>query len=349
MVAEPRLQAALRAWPGLEGARVTPVTTGLINLTFRVDVESGSYALQRLSPIFGREVHRDIEAVTRHLAAKGCPTPRLVRTDVGDLDYLDEDTKVWRLLTWVEGICHTAVTSEDVAREAGALLGRFHTALFDFNTPLAHVRLGVHDTPRHLEGLRQALTTGGKNAPDAAVPLAEEILRAAETIPPLPNSPLRLVHGDPKVSNLLFTREGRGWAMIDLDTVARMALPLELGDAFRSWCNRSGEDTPAPRFDVDLFEAAVSGYAREASASLNALERSALVTGTRTIMVELAARFARDIFEDQYFGWDATRFPSRREHNRVRAQGQLALARDLERRHAEAERVVEKAFRSGSG
>lgn len=349
MVAAPPPADALQAWSTTIGRepRVTPITTGLINLTFRVETEAGRrYALQRLAPIFGREVHVDIEAVTAHLEGHGVLTPRLVRTANDALDVqLTEDGSVWRLMTWIDGVCHTRLVDPRLGGAAGQLLGRFHAALTDFEVPFRHARLGVHDTPRHLQGLRAALDAGRVH-PDHAViaPLGEAILRAAERLPPLPDLPRRVVHGDPKVSNLVFTAEGHGRALIDLDTLARMPLPLELGDALRSWCNPNGEDAQSARFDLEIFEAAITGYAEQAHQAIDLAERDALVTGTRTIMVELAARFCRDAFEDRYFGWDPERFPTRSAHNRVRAERQLALAQDLEQRAAEAERIARRAF-----
>ena len=50
--------------------------------------------------------------------------------------------------------------------------------------------------------------------------------------------------------------------MIDLDTLTHMPLPLEMGDAFRSWCNPRGEDHSRAEFRLDLFGAAIRGYAR---------------------------------------------------------------------------------------
>ena len=63
-----------------------------------------------------------------------------------------------------------------------------------------------------------------------------------------------------------------------------------------------------------------------------------------TIATELAARFAVDAFEDAYFGWDPSRFPSRSEHNRVRALSQLALARSVRARADALEALVARAF-----
>ena len=56
-------------------------------------------------------------------------------------------------------------------------------------------------------------------------------------------------------------------------------------------------------------------------------ELVSIVTGLETVCLELAARFCVDVFRDEYFGWDPARFASRRDHNLVRARGQLALGR----------------------
>mgnify|MGYP006285891507 CR=1 FL=1 len=349
-MSEAAAREVLSSWPGLADAPLRRVTAGLINLTFRVEGPRGAYSLQRLNPIFGREVHQDIDRVTAHLAAAGLVTPRLVPTAEGALDLahpgpVEQGGGVWRLMTWVEGECCDRVDGPGRARQAGRLLGRFHAALADFTAPFAHRRLGVHDTPAHLAGLERALEEHRAHPDhDRIRPLGEAILQAAEKLPPLPRDPERVVHGDPKISNLIFDPSGEALALVDLDTVARMPLALELGDAFRSWCNPAGEDAAAARFDLALFEAAVTGYAETAGSTLTEAEKEAFVAGARTVMVELAARFCRDALEERYFGWDPGRFPSRSAHNRIRAEGQLTLAQNLFERAREAEARVEAAF-----
>jgi hypothetical protein len=106
-------------------------------------------------------------------------------------------------------------------------------------------------------------------------------------------------------------------------------MAFELGDAMRSWCNPGGEDAEHVHFDLPIFAAAIAGFRSEADALVTRDEKIAIVTGLETVCIELAARFAIDVFEDCYFGWDATRFPSRRAHNLVRARGQLALGRQV--------------------
>ena len=112
--------------------------------------------------------------------------------------------------------------------------------------------------------------------------------------------------------------------LIDLDTVAPMPLHLELGDAWRSWCNPKGEDETEAQFDLDVFEASVHGYA-EAGPTLEAEERDALVFGVEVISLELAARFLADALNESYFGWNAERFATAGEHNLARARGQWSL------------------------
>jgi hypothetical protein len=91
----------------------------------------------------------------------------------------------------------------------------------------------------------------------------------------------------------------------------------------------------------------VQGYAagaEDAGFVLAAGEPESFVPGLVTVALELSSRFCTDAFEDRYFGWNPARFPSRREHNRVRAAGQLALARAVLERRGEAEALVARVF-----
>ncbi len=335
----------LDAW-GLAGSRLRPWGAGLINRTWLVEADGGHrYALQKLHPIFTARLHEDIEAVTAHLARKGVTVPRLVRTRGGAL-CTEGEAGLWRLLTWVDGISRDALGSPAEARAAGALLGRFHLAVADLEHAFVAARLGVHDTARHLRVLGDALVEHAGHPRHAQVAqLAAAILEAAAALPDLPVLPDRTVHGDPKISNLLFDpATGGGLCLVDLDTLSRMPLPLELGDAFRSWCNPRGEDRRDAHFDLALFAAAIDGYAAVTRGWLSEPEWRAIVPATRTICVELAARFCADALRESYFGWDPARFATRGEHNAVRAAGQLAEALALAAVADEAARIVARAY-----
>ncbi len=355
MIAPPGHEV-LAAWGWQHGVEVAPLTGGLINATFAVRRDGRPEAvLQRLHAVFAPEVNLDIDAITAHLAGHGLTTPRLVRTVDDRAWKTDVDGRSWRALTWVEGVTVQAVHGPDVARAGGELVGRFHRALADLDHTYAFARAGVHDTAAHLArlGERLAVATGDGRAiftiePEVlaeAVDLGRAIMATVTVLPPMPALPRRHAHGDLKISNLLFASvaPARGAALVDLDTLGLQTLAFELGDAMRSWCNPRGEDAGAVGFDLAIFAAAIGAWRDVVGDRVDPRERAAIVTGLETVCVELAARFATDVFDDRYFGWDPVRFPSRRAHNLVRARGQLALAAAVRAVRADALAIVTAA------
>lgn len=334
----------LQAW-GLAGARLSPLGSGLINRTWLIETGGQRLVMQQVNPIFAPAVNDDIRAVTGHLRSKGLIAPELLPAADGSY-WQQHEGDTWRLMTWVHGTSHERLSTVAQAQEAGALLARFHRALDDCQHEFHHARAGVHDTPRHLANLRRALAEHRTHPQYAAVPsLAEEILSLAAALEPLPVTPDRLVHGDPKINNILFDPVShKALCLIDLDTLGRMPLPLELGDAFRSWCNPRGEDDQQSAFSLAFFRGAVEGYASGAAGWITPVECKAIVPATLTIYVELAARFCADALNESYFGWDASRYPSRSVHNQLRAASQLAAARSLLDMRGAAEEVVRSVF-----
>jgi len=334
--------AAVLQHYAVDALELKRITRGLVNLTVEITGHGGKRSiLQRLHPVFDANVNQNIDAVTTHLADKGMLTPRLVRTRSGDLG-VEYGDGLWRMLSFIEGRALNRVEHSGQAGEAASLLGRFHAALLDFDEALHVTRPPIHDLQRHLGRLRALLDDPADHrlqseVSDLAVRL--EGLHQKHRAP-TPGDP-RLVHGDPKISNVLFAAdEDVACCMIDLDTLTRMPLALELGDAFRSWCNPLGEDHPEAVFDLGLFEAALEGYAREARNFLTPDEISAIVPATLEIHFELAARFLADALEETYFAWDATRYASRGEHNLARALGQMSAARSLVGKFDAAERLT---------
>jgi Ser/Thr protein kinase RdoA (MazF antagonist) len=319
-------------FPDWEVATVGPLGSGLINQTFLLTTHGNHAVLQRLAPIFSPIINENIVAVTAALAAAGLTTPRLLPTRDGRLWLeLGGNDGVWRLQTFVPGASFDKVQNPAQACAAGALVARFHRALDGLAHSFRGLREGVHDTGKHLLRLREALAVHADHRLIArAGPLADAIFTRAQDLPPLPDLPPLLCHGDLKLNNILFAGEAppaseQALCLIDLDTVGPMPLAYELGDAWRSWCNLSGEDATAARIDVEIFRASFAGYASGIGRDLTKAERQALLGGVEWISLELASRFAADALVEDYFGWDPRRFSSRGEHNLVRGRGQLAL------------------------
>lgn len=331
------MQPPLSAWPALEGLDHRPLSGGLINDTFSVG-DPPVAVVQRLHRIFRPEVNLDILAVTAHLAEKGLVTPRLLPTTDGWW-VLDDEGGCWRALSWVPGVTVHALDGPARAAEAGALVARWHAATDDLDHDFAFSRPGAHDTPAHMAKLRRVLDEHrAHRLYDEVAPLAEGLLADWGTWEGRLDLPERLAHGDLKVSNLRFTEDGRGLCLLDLDTMGRLSLDVELGDAWRSWCNRSSEDAAEVRFDTELFGASARAYL--AVRPLDDETRDALPGGVERICLELASRFAADALEECYFGWSSEVAPTRGEHNLVRARGQLALARSTRASRQEMERLL---------
>lgn len=338
----------LARWDTGVVASVAPFGSGLINDTFAVDAERGRFVMQRVHPVFAPQVHDNIAAVTERIVARGLVSPVLVVTRDG-AGWVEDGGDVWRLMTRIAGVSFAAVGSSAQAHAAAALLGRFHEALVDLPHVFVAMRTGVHDTPAHLAALAAAVATHPDHRlAQQVAPLADAIARRAAELPALDGVPSRVLHGDPKFNNVLFAApEGVGAelpvCLVDLDTVGPGALHLELGDMWRSWTNRRGEDERQAFYDATVFEASLAGYA-SARVAPDADEREALVHGVEWITLELAARFAADALVEGYFGWDAKRFAARGEHNLVRALGQWTLHQQVVDARAARARLLAAAW-----
>ncbi len=340
---------------GREGAGVEPILVGNIHRTFAVHSAEGEFVLQRVNSIFSIGIHENIRAVTEHLEAKGVPTLRLVRTVADDLVADLGEHGVWRLLTRVPGVSHEICSSPELARAAGGLVARFHTALGDLDHGFQPLGIRWHDTPAYLRELEETLARHPSHHLHGEVSkLADRILETAREWSPLLGVGERVVHTDLKFNNLLFDpaadpERPEAVSLIDLDTVCRLPLFVELGDAWRSWCNRRGEDSAEAELDLDLFRASVAGYLGELRIELGREERASLVHGLERSSLELAARFAADALYESYFGWDPERFESRAEHNLVRARGQLSLAEQARATRDEQARALQVDSSVGAG
>ena len=325
-----RLDLVLESWD-LQLVSFKVLETGLINKSFKVDVSDGrTFVLQKISDRFSAEVTGKIHRLTSHLESSGLKTFHVLEGKNGQLieTYKGES---WRLLSFLEGLSLSRVQTNLQASEAGALLARFHLALEGYEDEDFRTTLSSHDIHLHLTKLEKAVRKNKAGPFYSEVKSRAEILfTVVNKLPPMTGVTLKVLHGDPKISNFLFSADKtKAECILDLDTVGPASLPLELGDAFRSWCNPIGEDGENGFFDSDLFKSAFESYANVAGRFLSQDVREELVLGTLYVYFELSARFLLDVLEEKNFGWDPARFSSSAEHNLVRAKGQFNAGQDL--------------------
>ena len=303
------------------------IQSGLMHSTFKVQTNESNFILQRLHhKLSTQAILNDYVRVTAHLHEKGFSAPRVCKARDGQHIFVDEDSRWWRLTTYVPGETHERVSSVEQAAQGAQILGAFHTGMLDFPFPFESAH-PLHDTDGHLDGLTQALANPSYNAHWHLVSeVAKQIVELMSHVRIPTDLPQRVVHGDPKISNVMFLGP-QAMGMIDLDTCNRHTVLVDLGDAIRSWC-RDGYEDEVQRFHLDRFEGILDGYAKS-GAGLNPSEVEVLWMAGPMITLELASRFARDVLEDNYFAFDEANYPNRREHNLARMKSMVFLAQDM--------------------
>ncbi len=329
---------------------VKPISVGLIHQTYQVRAAKGTFVFQRLHPILASDaIGKDFFVVTTFLNDQGFPAPKCVVSKKMKVLVKDADGHKWRAQTFLPGKTFTTMRDAKMAREAGAMFGAFHKTLAYLNYDFKSAKI-LHETEKIFDAFTKVAKKHWKSPlmRDVAADVAFVSQEMHKVL--LPKSlPLRAIHGDPKISNLLFDAKGKASGIVDLDTCNRRPLLVETGDMFRSWCG-SEEDNPKNKFRLDIFKAGWQGYEKSVSPPgqsggvrgglLTRQERTLVPLSAATITLELASRFLADYFNDNYFGWDATRYPSRRAHNLARARGQLALYRDIQKKMPKMKKIV---------
>ena len=304
---------------------VEPLGTGLLHATHRVSTRAGAFVLQKLDPVIGDAAVEDARIVGEFLASRGFRVPVFQPARDGSVLVRDGGDR-WRLYPMIAGQAFDVVAHPAMAREAGRLVGEMHRHLRDLDYEPRGSIPHFHDTAFILDELRSV----ADRLPAPMRPIADRI---AGELPALvldaraAGEPATVIHADLKISNVLFDA-GRAVAVIDLDTLMRHFRLIDLGDAFRSWCATGTEDDPALDFDAGRFAAALEGYACGWGDPVDA---RLCLRATRLLAWELAARFLIDVVRDRYFGFDAGRYASRRDHNVARALGQFRLGEAVAR------------------
>lgn len=281
---------------------------GRINDTWMV---GDSHVLQRVnSRVFTRP-----QAVMRNLSRLLAYDDTLLIAPVPTRDgasfVLDERGDLWRLFP--RRIARNLETLPrflygPAAEAYGALMARFT----DFPHVLEPVIPGFHELDRCLAALDAA--PRGANAERRVIDAMRDAFR-----PPRSG---RVIHGDCKVSNLLFhPSRDQVVAIIDLDTVMVGDPAWDFGDLVRSAFSGTEESESAPVVSEVGLAALARGFAA-GMGPLDNVDRYAAAPAYMSLM--LGVRFLTDhLSGDRYFR------AAVHGDNLRRARGQLALAREF--------------------
>ncbi len=331
---------------------VAPAGEGLINDSYRVDCGDRAFLLQRLNPrVFARPalVMENIQRVTGHLA------PRMRRRYPGDWQrrvlqliptrdgkpaHADATGHWWRVFRFVnDSLSYQRTPDAGTAYAAAEAFGAFIRDLADLPAPPLHETIaGFHDTPARLETLLRAMDEDRLNRAPACEKVLEQVLRHRELVHCLqvPGLPVRTVHNDTKIDNILFDAAGRRTCcVVDLDTVMPGNPLHDFGDLVRSAA--AVADNGRPRLDIELFDALLKGWLSGVGDALGEREKDLIARSPQVITLELAMRFLTDHLEgDRYFKVQST------GQNLERSLEQLALLGSMQaQEHEMKKRITE--------
>ncbi|WP_036945866.1 aminoglycoside phosphotransferase family protein [Pseudanabaena sp. PCC 6802] len=349
-------------------SEIQPIGSGNINDTFLVTINSigeaseTRFILQRINTQVFRQpelVMQNMRILTEHArdrlrrnppgSDRRWEIPQVVSTQDGMDYWLDPDGSFWRALGFVSNSYSLdAIQDRKHAHEIGYALGTFHNLISDLSPDkLADTLEGFHITPLYLEQYKSVLARSShpSQSPDTRYCMEfirdrQSWARVLEDAKAKGKLPLRLMHGDPKVNNVMIDIDSQqAVSIIDLDTVKPGLIHYDIGDCLRSGCNPLGEETDclgSVCFESELCQSILQAYLTETSEFLTKHDYDYIYDSIRSIAFELGLRFFTDYLAgNAYF---KIAYP---EHNLARALVQFKLVESIESQESTIRQIVE--------
>jgi Ser/Thr protein kinase RdoA (MazF antagonist) len=343
--------------PGGNILKVKEFGNGNINDTYIVTLdtpENNKFVLQRINTHVFKQpklIMQNMRAFTEHVHRRAhteghaWETPRVMSAKDGRDYFIDEENGFWRSISFIQD-SQSFDTIKDLthAREVGHALGTFQNLISDLPIEsLADTLEGFHITPRYLQNYYWVLMKNSTHdSPEVkhGMKFIEDRREFAHVLENA-NLPLRPIHGDPKVNNVMIhNTTSKAISIVDLDTVKPGLVHYDIGDCLRSGCNPLGEDAEnweAVHFDPEIGSAILEGYLTEARAFLTEADYEHMFSAIRLIAFELGLRFFTDhLAGDVYF---KVKYPG---HNLHRALVQFKLTESIEAHEADIRHIITK-------
>lgn len=342
---------------------IIPFGSGHIHETYRVKTESGQsddYVLQQINTHVFQDpaaVTQNIKLVTSHLQQKLASagivdTRRAVLTPVklkeGGYMYIDPQEKVWRCFIYIpDHKTFDRAVSDHQVYEGGKAYGKFLKLLADLSASRIKETIhGFHDLDLRLRQFEEAVKNGVRERIIETMPEIEWLMSRKDemrTILKLGNEgqiPLRIVHHDSKINNVLFDEEDKGLCVIDLDTVMPGFVHDDFGDSIRTFTNTGEEDDAdldKVSMNIRYFEAFARGFLELMNPMLNQVEKDHLALSARVMTYMQILRFLAD-----YLNGDVYYRIHHPLHNLQRSRAQIRLLMSMEEQYGEMKRIIDE-------
>jgi len=323
------VEELLSHWSISDSAKISPITAGLINGTFKVVLDStkSSYILQQINldvfpiPADLMSNHQNIE---QHLRESQFPLkgPEWITSYNGDR-LVKHEGGFWRLGVYYNDTqSYSSARDDHMAWNIGRAFGQYDKGLSELKTSkLKDTISEFHNLQRYLDKLSLTI----KAASHHRLQIAKSLIQTIDDylfVAKLPFPKNRVIHNDAKVSNLLF-RNDEVFAVIDWDTTMSGHISWEYADLFRTTVVNVPEDHPdlsVISLQYDMMDALHAGYKSELFDFITLKEKESLYHGALYLILEQAVRFLEDyLAEDIYYRCDYD------DHNFIRSRNQFYL------------------------
>ncbi len=316
------------------------LNSGLINKTFKLELKANkkSFILQKINTdIFPdyKKLMTNIINVSEHIDKKlksnkfkGYKNSKIYFSSQGTPYYKDVFNSIWRLSDYIPNTPPNLLDEKTISTESGKIIAKFH--LFTLDLPINIINETIpdfHNIKLRWENLIRIVNKNPKRLKHtknifSKLHKYEYLIDKYDNITKNQSLPNRVVHNDPKLSNILF-QNNTAISLIDHDTIMPGFIPVDFGDAVRSLCNTSDEnETNLEKVDFDFssFQRFASAYLMIMKDYLTRKEIHGLTIFPLIITFEQIIRFYTDYLEnDIYYQVD---YP---EQNLNRSKVQLKL------------------------
>jgi N-acetylhexosamine 1-kinase len=293
---------------------IVVLQSGLINTTYKVSTSRGDFVLQKMNQTVFPKIHALLNnkiKITKYLQQINFPTVTFLSTQEGFF-YTQKGEDIWQLSNYLLSTVKEKIESPIMAEKAGIYLAQFHKALLDFPiSELEYTLPDFHNTPKRYYDFNNKILSASKerlfNASEEIEKLNYYYAKVAPVALAIQEGiiPLRVVHNDTKISNMLFDMKGNIICIIDYDTIMPGSILHDVGDALRTGANTATEeeiDLTKVNFDAKIYESFMKGYTEEAVSFMTDKEAEAIHLSLPLLLFEQACRFLTDYLDnDRYY------------------------------------------------
>jgi Ser/Thr protein kinase RdoA (MazF antagonist) len=333
---------------------IQPFGSGLINRTFKVTGNGGDYILQQINGnVFKSpgDIAQNLNLLQRYLrkTQPGYLFVAPIPSVSGDLLVKSVKGDIFRLFPFVKGSqTVNTISSEKQAFEAAKQFGKFTRLLKDFEIDqLEYTLPDFHNLPLRFEQFKDAVEGANLERSGQAANEIKDVYKyyyVLETYNQLIANneiPLRVIHHDTKISNILFDEQQNGLCVIDLDTVMPGYYLSDVGDMMRTYLSPANEeeaDLSKIYIREDIFSSIYKGYLSEMGSVLTETEQHYFIFSGKLMIYMQALRFLTDFLNnDVYY---ETKYP---EHNLARAKNQFRLLSEYEKAEGKLKQMISTA------